>query len=145
MAGSQRVGTVLQVNDTHQVEGVFAFVRTIHITDAIAIIENGALDLFGHVFSTHPSAVVTLVGVRIDKRNGVLGSHEVGSQVLHVLQSILTVFQRRLDFENDIVDIASFVGLITVFVFLVEGLVVGIGHHDGRIRNSGITQGDDIG
>ena len=144
MAGSQRVGAVLHVDDAHQVEGFGILIGTIHIAHTVAVVENSFLHHLGHVLATHPGAIVTLVGVGIDEVGHVLDTGEVGLEVLDRLQGVLTVFQRRLDVEDDILDVATLVGLVAVFVLLIEGFVVGVGHHHGRIRDGGIAQGDDV-
>ena len=145
MAGFQRVGAVHLVDDANQVEGIAVFVGAKHITHAVAVVENRSLDLLRDVFPAQPSAVVALVGVGVDEVDRVVGVGKVASHVLHVLQGILTVFQRRLDLEHHILDVAALVGFVAALVFLIESPVVGIGHDHRRIGDGGITQSDDIG
>ena len=137
----------MHVNDAHQVESVLIFVRTIHIAHAIAIVEDGLFNHLRNILTTHPSAVVALVRVVavVHIVGSIFSSFKFGLSLLHELQSLLTVFQRRLDFEQNVLNVASFVSLIAVLVLLIESLVVGIGHSHGRIRDGGITQNDDIG
>ena len=120
----------MHVNDAHQVESVFVFVRTIHIAHAIAIVEDGLLNHLRNVLATHPSAVVALVGIVavVHVVGSTFSSFKFGLSLLHELQCFLTVFQRRLDFEQNVLYVASFVGLIAEFVLFVESLVVGISH-----------------
>ena len=145
MAGLQRVGTVLLVDNAHQVEGILILVRTKHETDTVAILEDGLFDGLRHILLAHPSAVVALVGVSVDVVHHVFGVDELFSHVNHMLQGILTVFLRRLDFEDDILDVASFVRLKAVLILFIESLVVGIGDDHRRIGDGGITQHDDVG
>ena len=72
VACSQGVGAVLHVNNAHQIEGILVFVGAKHITHTITVVEHGFLNLLGNVASTHPSAVVTLVGVGIDEVDNVI-------------------------------------------------------------------------
>ena len=72
MAGHQGIGAVLHINDTNQVESTLALVRAIHITNAIAILEDGLLDGFRDIVLAHPSAVVTLIGVGVDEVDHVI-------------------------------------------------------------------------
>ena len=145
MAGLEGVGAVLLVNDAHQVEGILILVGAKHITNAVAIFKDGLFDGLRHILLAHPSAVVALVGVGVDIVHHIIGVDKLFSHVGHMLQSILTIFLRRLDFEDDILNVASFVRLITVLILFIESLVVGIGDNHRRIRDGGITQHDDIG
>ena len=133
------------VNDADQVESFTILVWAIHETDAVAFFKDSLFDGLRHVLLAYPSAVVTLVGVGVDKADHIFSIDKLFSHASHMLQGVLTVFLRRLNVENDILNVASFVRFVTVLVFLIESLVVGISDDHSRIGDAGITQHDDIG
>ena len=93
MAGLQGVGTALHINDTDQIESIFALKRTKYIANAIVAVENSLFNLLANIATANPSAVITLIGVSIHKANHILGNLEFGLHVFNKLQGFLTVFQ----------------------------------------------------